>query len=249
MIISVGSVRGAPGATSWTLLLAAAWRSEENRRRVVLEADPDGGVLAVRYGLGVDPGAISLASAARRSRSAGLDVDEHSRVIGPQLLLVPGAESADRATAVWRDAITPTAAAIGAHLNDDWFIDCGRFRPDHPCQAFVSLSTMTLLVTGGRTEDLVQVPAAMRALEESAALTGVLVVGKPAHNRDEIERFLGTSSIFYAPASRNLPAQTAAVCSGRGRRSWLWRSAVAVASEVRRAAAASDRPLVEAVAP
>ena len=65
-----------PGATSWTLLLAAAWRADENRRKVVLEADPDGGVLGVRYGVGVDPGAISLASAARRSRSAGFEIDD-----------------------------------------------------------------------------------------------------------------------------------------------------------------------------
>jgi MinD-like ATPase involved in chromosome partitioning or flagellar assembly len=249
MIITVGSVHGAPGATSWTLLLAAAWRSEEKRRKVVLEADPDGGVLAVRYGVGVDPGAISLASAARRSRSAGFDVDEHARVIGPQLLLVPGAESAERATAVWRDAITSTAAAIGADANNDWFIDCGRFRPNHPGQAFVSLSAMTLIVVSGRTEELVQVPAALRAVEDSAALAGVLVVGKPAHARDEIERFLGTTSIFLVPRVRDLPEQTATLCSGRARRSWLWRSAVGLASDVRHAVEANDRPLVEAVAP
>lgn len=249
MIITVGSVHGAPGATSWTLLLAAAWRAIDDRRKIVLEADPDGGVLGVRYGVGVDPGAISLASAARRSRSAGIDVDEHSRVIGPQLLLVPGAESADRATAVWRDAITPTAAAIGADTRNDWFIDCGRFRPDNPCQGFVSLSAMTLIVVGGRTEELVQVPGELRSAEAAAAATGVLVVGKPSHGRDEIESFLGTSSVFFVPAVRDLPAQTAAVCAGRGRRGWLWRSAVSLAADVRGAVEASDRPLAEAVAP
>jgi MinD-like ATPase involved in chromosome partitioning or flagellar assembly len=249
MIITVGSVRGAPGATSWTMLLAAAWRADENRRKVVLEADPDGGVLGVRYGVGVDPGAISLASAARRSRSAGFDVDDHSRVIGPQLLLVPGAESADRATAVWRDAINPTAAAIGADAHNDWFIDCGRFRPDNPCQAFVSLSSMTLIVVGGRTEDLVQVPPVLRAAEESAASAGVLVVGKTPHSRDEIETFLGSESIFTVPAVRDLPAQTAAVCSGRGRRGWLWRAAVGLAGQVRCAVDAHETALVEAVTP
>lgn len=249
MIITVGSVHGAPGATSWTLLLAAAWRAEGNRRKVVLEADPDGGVLGVRYGVGVDPGAISLASAARRSRSAGFDVDEHSRVIGPQLLLVPGAESAERATAVWRDAINPTAAAIGTDAHNDWFVDCGRFRPNHPCQPFVTLSAMTLIVVVGRTDELVQVPAVLRAAEDSAAAAGVLVVGKPAHSREEVETFLGTKSLFFVPAVRDLPAQTATVCSGRARRSWLWRSAVVVAAEIRRSVDSNDRTLADAVTP
>jgi hypothetical protein len=56
MIVTLGSVRGAPGVTSWSLLLAAAWPSMSAPERVVLEADPAGGVLGVRYGLGVDPG-------------------------------------------------------------------------------------------------------------------------------------------------------------------------------------------------
>ena len=71
MIVTVGSVRGSPGVTSWSLLLAAAWPAGPAVDRVVLEADPDGGVLGARYGLGVEPGAVSLIAALRRSRGGG----------------------------------------------------------------------------------------------------------------------------------------------------------------------------------
>lgn len=48
MIVTLGSVRGSPGVTSWCLLLAAAWPEALGSERVVLEADVDGGVLAIR---------------------------------------------------------------------------------------------------------------------------------------------------------------------------------------------------------
>ena len=60
--MSLCSVRGSPGVTSWSLLLAAAWPAEYVVERVVLEADCDGGVLGARYGFSK--------RASRRRRSA-----------------------------------------------------------------------------------------------------------------------------------------------------------------------------------
>src|SRR5262249_18674232 len=54
VIVTVCAVRGAPGATTWSLLLAGAWPAGLGVQRVVLEADSSGGVLGARYGLGVD---------------------------------------------------------------------------------------------------------------------------------------------------------------------------------------------------
>ena len=74
MIVTLASVRGSPGVTSWALLLAAAWPAAVDAERVVVEADLDGGVLGARYGLGVDPGVVSLIAALapqRGSRGAG----------------------------------------------------------------------------------------------------------------------------------------------------------------------------------
>ena len=63
-LVVVGSVAGSPGATSLAIGLAATW-PDPGRRRVVVEADPDGGRLGAELGVGVEPGLMALALAAR----------------------------------------------------------------------------------------------------------------------------------------------------------------------------------------
>ena len=57
-VVALASVRGAPGVTTTSLLLASTFEDAP-----VVEADLDGGVLAVRYGLGREPGLTTLAAA------------------------------------------------------------------------------------------------------------------------------------------------------------------------------------------
>ena len=61
-LVVVGSVAGSPGATRFVLGLAASW-PDPTRRRVVVEADPDGGRLGAELGIGVEPGLMALALA------------------------------------------------------------------------------------------------------------------------------------------------------------------------------------------
>src|SRR5262249_57798282 len=61
-LVVVAGGKGAPGATTTALGLASAWTGQ---RRVVVEADPDGGVLAARLGLGLAPGLMTVAAAPR----------------------------------------------------------------------------------------------------------------------------------------------------------------------------------------
>lgn len=235
MIVALGSVRGAPGVTSWTMLLAAAWEQDSvERGRVVLEADPDGGVLAARYGVGVDPGAITFAASHRRGVGESLEVAEHSRDLGSNVMLIPGTESADRAASMWRDAAPTTASAIAGNSQFDWFVDCGRFRPESPSLAFTDVAALTILVVGPMIEDLLQLPATLRLLRPRNGTVATLIVGKPAHGVQEIKDFLRIEHVFLAPSSRNLPAETAAIIStNRARRGWLWRSALTLVAELK----------------
>ena len=74
-IVAVGSVTGAPGATRFLLGLAAVW-PEADRLRVVVEADPDGGRLGAELGVGVEPGLMALALAARNAGLTATDLVE-----------------------------------------------------------------------------------------------------------------------------------------------------------------------------
>lgn len=64
-VVGLDSQKGAPGVTLTSLLLAAAWPSTPGRRKLLLEADPSGGSLALRYRLGLETSLITLAVAAR----------------------------------------------------------------------------------------------------------------------------------------------------------------------------------------
>lgn len=233
MIVTLGSVRGAPGVTSWSMLLAAAWQGTDVER-VVLEADPDGGVIAARYGFGVEPGVISLAASLRRSGVTDLDLDEHGRHVAPNVLVIPSPESPERCTALWTDAAAPMAASLADDRERVWFVDAGRYRPSAPAEAFVAHSSLSLLLSLAGPEDIVQLKGTLSRLSDLGdGRVGVVLVGKPAHAVDEVKTFLGADHLWTVPRSRNLPSDTAAAFAGRaGRRSWLWRSAVSVASEM-----------------
>ena len=232
MIITVSSVRGSPGVTSWSLLLAAAWPHEYGVDRVVLEADVDGGVLGARYGFGVDPGVVSLIAALRRTDTRQVDLAEHGRRAGDGVWVVPGPETSEQADRVWHGS----AEAVAEYLADDhrvWIVDVGRARATSPVEPLLAASAFSLVVTRAGTEDLVQVPSRVAYLRSQSEASGVLVVGKTQHSREELAAFVGTRRVWMVAADEHLPAlAVGAMSAGRARRSMVWRAAIAVAADI-----------------
>jgi hypothetical protein len=243
VIVTVGSVRGSPGVTSWGLLLMAAWPDPPGGERVVLEADPDGGVLGARYGVGVEPGVVSLMAALRRT-SGPVPVAEHGRPVG-DVWLVPGPESAEQARSVWASS----AATVADRLAADgrlWVVDAGRLNAANPALALVGVSAVTLVVSGTRPEDLVQLPSRVAALAAGGRV-GVLVVGGRGYRAEELAEFTGTPLVWTVDASSDLPVIAGQVLApGRARRSWLWRQALDVAAAMAAAVVAPRPAAVEA---
>ena len=232
MIVSLCSVRGSPGVTSWSLLLASAWPAEYGVERVVLEADCDGGVLGARYGFGVDPGAVSLIAALRRADSPAVDVSEHGRRVNDGMWVIPGPEAGERASRVWRGS----AAAVADGLSSDdrvWFVDAGRADAGSPIEPLLDLSSIAIVLTRSATEDLVQIPARVEFLRQHAQSVGVLVVGKPQHSVNDLAGFFETGRVWTVGTDENLVRIAGeAVAGGRARRSWVWRSALSVAADI-----------------
>ena len=249
MIVSLCSVRGSPGVTSWSLLLAAAWPPEYAAERVVLEADCDGGVLGARYGFGVDPGAVSLIAALRRADSPAVDVSEHGRRVNDGMWVIPGPETGERASRVWRGSAVTVADGV---VSDDrvWFVDAGRADAASPIEPLLDLSSIAVLLTRSATEDLVQLPARVEFLRHHAQSVGVLVVGQPQHSVEDLVGFLGTDMVWTVGADENLVRIAGeAIAGGRARRSWVWRSAISIAADMAATIAAdpsdSDHDAVE----
>ena len=242
MIVTVGSVRGSPGVTSWSLLLAAGWPNTFAGERVVLEADPDGGVLGARYGLGVEPGVVSFLVALRRS-SGPAEVDAHGRRVG-DVWLVPGPETGEQARSVWSSSAADVVERI---VGDDrlWVVDAGRLHTANPAVVFAERSVVTVLVSGARPEDLVQLPARVMALS-AVGRVAVLIVGRSGYRVDELVEFLGTPLVWSVDVNTELPQLAGQLLApGRARRSWVWRQAVDIAGGI--AAAVPVPPVGEPV--
>jgi hypothetical protein len=234
MIVTLSSVGGSPGVTSWALLLAAAWPSEFQVERAVLEADLDGGVLGARYAVGVEPGAAALVSGARRAESGPVDLSTCGRRIADDVWLVPGSESAEQARPVWssRGAAESVANAL-ANDNRTWFVDAGRAGPTSVLAPLFERSTMSLLFTRSEHEALVQVPARVEGLKRVSSMSGVVVVGKPAFSPGELQQFFASHKLWVVEEDRHVVDSSRDVWSQRrARRSMLWRSAVTVAADV-----------------
>lgn len=242
MIITLGSIHGSPGVTSWTLLLAAAWPDELASERVVLEADPAGGVLGARFDMGVAPGVVSLISAMRHADGSVIEVAEHARRVAANIHVVPGPETGEQARQVWRD----TAADVADVLADDhrlWLVDVGRIDETSLVLPLALNSACVLLVCGPHREDLVQVPARVETLDRLGVQCAVLVVGDPFYRPTELAGFFGTPHAWTVKRDADLALLAGELLRpGRARRSMLWRNAVGVAAEL---APVVHAPLVE----
>ncbi|MEK7424338.1 MAG: hypothetical protein AAB131_10920 [Actinomycetota bacterium] len=232
MIVTVGSIRGAPGATSWALLLAAAWPAEFDEQRVVLEADPAGGVIGARYGLGVEPGALRLVTSMRRNGTTGIDVDSSARIIEPGLLVLPGPESGEQARPVWVDSATDIARRLTVDERA-WIVDIGRSDETNPSVAFARHSKLTVLVVGCRPEDLVQVPARVAALHRHGGRVAVIVSARCEFTPADVESFSGADAVWVVDPRSDLIEEVGSLLGARrARRSWLWRQSLDVAAGV-----------------
>lgn len=233
MIVVLGSVRGSPGVTSWSLLLAAAWPTESGLERVVLESDPDGGVLGARYGWGVEPGLASLAAALRRDER-DIHVAEHGREVAPGLFVVPGPETAERASTVLRACSNELAERLAAD-HRLWFVDGGRLDDRAPALAHVRRAASTVLVCSGRPEDVVSLRSRADAIrEQGPAFLGLVVTGLCLYGRGELLEFGGFDYVWAPSTTADLRAVVAGALSDsrRARRSMVWRHALEVAVDL-----------------
>ena len=174
MIIAVAGGKGSPGATALAALIASTW-PHVDQPRVLMEADPEGGVLAARWhhSLGVthDPGLLSLAAA--RDGSALERVRQHGQPVRDGLELVAGPPGGAQAEACLRELGDGAAEAL-RDAPVVCIVDCGRLHPTSSALPLARAAEHLLLVTRPRLDEVVGLaPAAERLLV--AGLTPTLV--------------------------------------------------------------------------
>lgn len=232
----VGSVHGAPGATTLAMALGAAWPVTEGRARLVVEADPDGGVLAARFDrLRADRTLADVAVAVKRDGHAGR-VSEFARMVWDGLPVVVGHPSARAMVSVLDHNADRLAAAFSSAVDLDVIVDAGRLTVRSAALPLAAAATAVLVVSRCRLEDV----AGLRHTGEELGRVGVnpwlVAVGDGVYPPAEV----GTEAGLVLAAALPYDRQSAAVLSGEGtadgrlRRSGLWRTVRELAAGLHR---------------
>jgi MinD-like ATPase involved in chromosome partitioning or flagellar assembly len=198
-IVAIGSVSGSPGATRFLLGLAAAWPDRE-RRRVVVEADADGGRLGAELGIGVEPGLMALALAARAGGLAADDLVGRGAGAVGDWFVVPAPPSAEQSTS----ALVHAAGALAEIMAADpagalWLIDAGRLSGRSPAMPFARAADHVVVVTAGAFPALQLVPHRVDALRDAGCTVSVVVVEPTSWPPAEVAEFVGADVVALLP--------------------------------------------------
>ena len=198
-LVVVGSVAGSPGATSLAIGLAAAW-PDAGRRRVVVEADPDGGRLGAELGVGVEPGLMALALAARTATADGGRSRRARRRGRRRLVRHPGAGIVRAGALGARPRRRLAGRGDGRRSTGPvWIVDAGRLSTRSPSLPFAVAADHVVVVTAGSFPALQLVPHRVEALRNAGCAVSVVVVEPTSWPTDEIAQFVGADVVAVLP--------------------------------------------------
>jgi hypothetical protein len=215
-VLGLAGVKHSPGVT--TLALAAA--SAHPGPALVIEADPAGGDIAPRAGLGVDPGLVSLAATARNGMSSELVAASIQRLrFEVDLLAAP--VSPRHAATVLQTMSQPLADLCPSLGYDLVAIDLGRIDDPSRVLPFLGVADRVVLVLRATAEDVAAARSRLEELQRHARSAAIAVVESGPFRADEITAALGTREAVSIPWD---PRAARELATGRGPDRWLRRS-------------------------
>ena len=233
-VVTLASVRGAPGVTTASVLLASTFADG-----LVVEADLDGGVLAIRYGLGREPGLTTFAAA---GPGDGSGWTAHAQDAGGVPVLV-GPDAPSASAALWRtagDRIThELVASDGVAV-----VDAGRLRSPSP---IVAASDVLAILVHPVAEQLVALTPLLSVLPHVVrGQASVLLVGHGPYRSADVERSIGVRVVGELPDDPDAAEalRTGGASRARLSRSRLVRAVAALGEDV---GASLLEPVAEAV--
>lgn len=215
-LLAIASLHGSPGAST----LAAALGHEMNRcgrATLLVEADPDGGVLAARYDLPLSPSLTDLAGAARRTVESG-EVAKYAQRLGDRLPVVVAHPSAEQTSSALR-ASAESLAQTFAGAEFGVIADVGRWRADSPSLPFVDASPTVLVVARPILEDVVRL-VSLAAVGNLRKRVQVVLVGERPYDASQVTEATALPVLASLPVLRSLGRAGQRDTRGRQRRIW-----------------------------
>lgn len=218
MLVVVGSVKGSPGVTTFCTALAARWPAPA--RMLLVEVDPSGGDIGIRFSLASVPGVVSLAAAARRNADPSL-LWQHAQALPGGLPVVTAPPDADRARAAMSALVHPTGGAgilrAAAHAPDTVVIvDCGRLDAGSPVLPIVRSADALILLSRAQADDLAHLALRLPVIGRWTGHPALLLVGD-GYSPAEVARELGVQPVGQVPHD---PHGAAVLCGRPNPRRW-----------------------------
>ncbi|SDJ01970.1 MinD-like ATPase involved in chromosome partitioning or flagellar assembly [Actinokineospora alba] len=222
MLIAVVSVKGSPGVTTFCTALAARW--PDPVRTALVEADPSGGDIGIRFSMESTPGLVSLAAAARRNEDPDL-LWQQAQTLPGGLAVVSAPSDADRARAALSalaEADPPSGASIlrtAANTPGSVVIaDCGRIDAGSAALPIVRCADVLILLTRAHADDLAHLARRLPVIGRWTPHPEMLLVGE-GYSPTDVARELGVRPLGRIPDD----PRGAAVLCGRTARTSRWR--------------------------
>lgn len=210
-LITVGSVKGAPGVTTTALALAAAWpdRADDGVRPVVVEADVSGGDLAVRFRCPHTPGLLDVATAARKDQPGSLLGAVAELAFGVRVVVSP---AGGRACAEAVRLVAGSGQLRGDEGDQGTVVlDVGRIGAG--VEGLLGSSEAVVLVSRGGADALAHVYAHLSEAGPLVERYVLAVIGSCPYEAGEITAALGVGRVVFLPWD----ARAAAVLAGHSR--------------------------------
>jgi MinD-like ATPase involved in chromosome partitioning or flagellar assembly len=200
-LVTVGSVTGAPGASTTALAVVRCRRQPS----VLIEADPDGGCLTSWLGVEHRPGLIDLLASVHRNQTPEpfdwvYRGDEHSTakmVVGH-----PAGEVMSRALRAGAHDLLRVIEFAAL----DVLCDVGRYRLDSPAAPLFAAASTRVIVTHGELADLAVLSQTLVSLRREGAVV-VVVTGNSRYRVDEIAEVLEVPTVGVPPVGAPLPSR------------------------------------------
>ncbi|WP_265805983.1 MinD/ParA family ATP-binding protein [Wenjunlia tyrosinilytica] len=186
--------------TTTALALAAGWPAEADGgvRPVVVEADPSGGDLMIRFGLPAAPSLLDVAAAAGRPHPGSLLGAASELPFGVRAVVaVPGRGPCREAVRLLAGEAGGRVLRGDSHDRGTVLLDVGRLTED--VEPLLDAAEQVVLVARGGAEPLTHVSAYdLKAVERAGRLT-LAVVGPCPYPAQEIAKTLRIERVVFLP--------------------------------------------------
>jgi hypothetical protein len=172
--VAFASARSSPGVTTAAVACASVWPGPV----LLMEASEDGGSLAARFGLALDPGVMSLAAASRHDPTA-VEVADHVQPLpgtDSRVEVLVGPPATEPAQALWRSA-GPRLGGLLDGVGRPVLIDAGRLSAAPAMAALLGSVDRLLLVARPRLDELQSLAHRLPTLRALAPSVELVLVG------------------------------------------------------------------------